>query len=224
MSSFSSSISGSSSDSIKSLVERLNNTKIISCAVGLSKIKGNIISNEFSHASLLLYDQNADDDIAIENINGILIEYGDYYINMSEEEKKKVDDKEVVYHYGDRGGLRYYGCNMKHFIEEFSDIGYISMTIKEDRRKTFKYFLEEVAPITDNTWTREKYKVNITNGFIGKANHHCQIFVAEALKILRPSYKIKDINLIDSSYLAKGKKTDILPSSIKIVLEELKEK
>lgn len=223
MSSSSSSSSGSSSNSIKDLVERLNNTKIISCAVGLSKIKGNSLSRDFCHASLLLYDQNADDDIAIEKIDGILIEYGDYYPNMSEEEKKKVYNKQVIYHYNDKGGLRYYGCNMNHFIEEFSDIGYISMAIKEDRRKTFTYFLEEIAPITDNTWTREKYKVNITNGFIGKANHHCQIFVAEALKILRPSYKIKDINLIDNSYLAKGKKTDILPTSIKIVLEKLKE-
>lgn len=223
MSSSSSSSSGSSSNSIKDLVERLNNTKIISCAVGLSKIKGNSLSRDFCHASLLLYDQNVDDDIAIEKIDGILIEYGDYYPNMSEEEKKKVYNKQVIYHYNDKGGLRYYGCNMNHFIEEFSDIGYISMAIKEDRRKTFTYFLEEIAPITDNTWTREKYKVNITNGFIGKANHHCQIFVAEALKILRPSYKIKDINLIDNSYLAKGKKTDILPTSIKIVLEKLKE-
>ena len=223
MSSSSSSSSGSSSNSIKDLVERLNNTKIISCAVGLSKIKGNSLSRDFCHASLLLYDQNADDDIAIEKIDGILIEYGDYYPNMSEEEKKKVYNKQVIYHYNDKGGLRYYGCNMNHFIEEFSDIGYISMAIKEDRRKTFTYFLEEIAPITDNTWTREKYKVNITNGFIGKVNHHCQIFVAEALKILRPSYKIKDINLIDNSYLAKGKKTDILPTSIKIVLEKLKE-
>lgn len=221
MSSISNSSSGSSSNSTKDLIERLNNRNIISCAIGLSKIKGNFISREFCHASLFLYDQNSEDDLEVQEVEGILVEYGDYYPDMSKEESNKVKDKEVIYHYNEKGGLRYYGCNKEHFIKEFSDIGYIDMSIQETRRKSFKYFMEQIAPTTKDTWTRAKYKVNITNGFIGKANHHCQIFVAEALKILKPNFSNKDINLIDNSYMSKGKKSDILPYYIKIVLDEL---
>jgi hypothetical protein len=94
-----SSSSSSSSSTINSLIDKLNQTKIVSCVLAMSKINMNKFSKNFVHASLLLINTNS--DIADESRgDGIIIEYGDYSPKMSDDEIKSVEIGRVIYRYG----------------------------------------------------------------------------------------------------------------------------
>ena len=212
-----SSSSSSSSSTINSLIDKLNQTKIVSCVLAMSKINMNKFSKNFAHASLLLLNTNS--DIADESRgDGILIEYGDYSPKMSDGEIKSVEKGRVIYRYGDKGGLRYYAFKYTEFLETFGDSCYVSMDIKPEYQVTFQYFLDKVAPESENDWIKEKYNVSILNG---SANHNCQSFAAKALKILKPSFDPNNIIKKDTSRKT-NKKIDIFPKYIKDVLETLK--
>ena len=60
----------------------------------------------------------------------------------------------VIYHYGDKGGLRYYIKKYSEFIKEFGDIGYIDLNIHVDNQITFNTFLNKVA----KTWRKQMGK------------------------------------------------------------------
>ena len=212
-----SSSSSSSSSTINSLIDKLNQTKIVSCVLAMSKINMNKFSKNFAHASLLLINTNS--DVADESRgDGIIIEYGDYSPTMSDDEIKSVEKGRVIYRYGDKGGLRYYAFKYTEFLETFGDICYVSMDIKPEYQVTFQYFLDKVAPESENDWIKEKYNISILKG---SANHNCQSFAAKALKILKPSFDPNNIIKKDTSRKT-NKKIDIFPKYIKDVLETLK--
>jgi hypothetical protein len=215
----SSSSSSSSSSTTNSLVEKLNKKKIVSCILAMSKINLNKISKDFAHAALLLIDTDSDVDDDSRG-DGILIEYGDYSPNMSEDEKESVKKGRVIYRYGDKGGLRYYAFNYKEYLEVFGDICYVSMDIEPSNQITFQYFLETIAPPDENNWIKEKYKVVGGLMGIGGGNHNCQVFAAKALDLLKPSFLSKMIVVKDKDRKTK-KKIDIFPVYIKEALSKL---
>ena len=215
----SSSSSSSSGATTDNLIEQLNKTKIVSCVLAMSKIQWNKISKDFAHAALLLIDTDSEIDDDARG-NGILIEYGDYSPDMSEEEKKSVEEKRVYYRYGNKGGLRYYAFNYKEYLKIFGDICYVSMDIESNNQITFQYFLDKVAPPDENNWIKEKYKV--IGGLMGIAggNHNCQVFAAKALDLIKPTFILKMIIVTEKDRKTK-KKIDIFPQQIKEILSKL---
>ena len=146
---FSSISSSSTSTPVSNIINDWGNFCIVSCVLGISKIGlTSNLNNKISHAAILLLkkeiDYDEDDDTEILNENGILIEYGDYDSNKYEE-KVLVKKGLVIYHYGDKGGLRYYIKKYSEFIKEFGDIGYIDLNIHVDNQITFNTFLNKVA-------------------------------------------------------------------------------
>ena len=216
----SSSSSSFSSSSTKSIVEQLNEKKIASCVLAMSKINMNNLNKNFAHAALLLINTQSEVDDRSRG-NGIVIEYGDYSPKMSIEEKEAVEKGIVIYRYGDKGGLRYYSIEYKEYIKIFGDICYVSMDIESHNQMTFQYFIDSIAPTSENIWIKEKYKVSILNGIIGKDNHNCQSFASKALMKLKPKFNPIQITVKDESRRTK-KKIDVFPSTIKEVLETLK--
>ena len=155
-------------------------------------------------------DCNSDKN-AIQEKFGILIEYGYYNPNMCPEEKEYTDKGLVAYHYGDKGGLRYYGKKYSEFIKEFGNIGYINLNIDENNRKSFGYFINEIAKVEDNKWIQSKYVVSLTYNF------NCQTFAIEALKLINPYFHLGDVNPADPE-LAKKKsraKLGFIPENMK---------
>ena len=218
----SSSSSSFSSTPTKSIIEQLNKTKIVSCVLAMCKIKMNNLSKNFAHAALLLINTDSETDDKYRG-TGIVIEYGDYSPKMSEEERVDVEKGIVIYRYGDKGGLRYYSIEYKEYIKIFGDICYVSMDIESHNQMTFQYFIDSIAPTSENIWIKEKYKISILNGIIGdgKENHNCQSFASKALMKLKPKFNPIQITVTDESRRTK-KKIDVFPSAIKEVLETLK--
>ena len=146
------------------------------------------LSNKISHAAILLLnkeiDYDEDDDNIILDTNGILIKYGDYDPNKGEE-KNKVEIGLVVYHYGEKGGLRYYIKKYGRFIEEFGDIGYIDLNMHSYNQISFDTFWDKIAKLEDNKCT--------LNNYSAYCNFNCQNFAIEALHELNPHFVIGNI-------------------------------
>ena len=186
----SSNSSSSSSTCVKDIIKKWGENSVASCVLGISKIgMASNLSYNISHAALLLLDKNIDYELEdeLENELGILIEYGDYSSSMDKTEKKYVDKGYVVYHYGNKGGLRYYGKKYGEFIKQFGDIGYIDFNIVADNQNTFEYFLDQIANLKENKWIKERYVASLMNNF------NCQTFAGEAIKILKPYFNFENI-------------------------------
>jgi hypothetical protein len=201
--------STSSAFAVGDVVAQMNIKTIASCVVGISKI--NILSGGFkdiSHSALLLLD--TDSENTDEDSKGILIEYGDYYPDMSKTEKNFVDNKYVIYQYDSNGGVRFYVNTYKDFKKTFADIGYIELDINVNNQMTFDNFIQTIAPKNGDKWTRAKYGIS----------HNCQDFVVEALNILKPKFMNKDVCPKDPKLLeTKEKRISFIP---KIIINELK--
>ena len=217
-----SSSSSSSSSSTNSIIKKLNDNKIASCVLGISRIDFNTFNKNFVHAALFLSDHKCDERYDIWE-EGIIIEYGDYPSKDDKVmEEQKVKEGNVIYHYDQekgeikKGGLRYYSNTLIKFKEIFCDICYVDMDIKNINKITFKFFIDKIASKNEEKWTKEKYKVNPFG-----TNHHCQVFAAEALKILKPDFRPKDIIVIADEYKGYKKKIDIFPDVIKNALKSL---
>ena len=200
---FASLSSSSSSAPVSDIISQWKNSCIQSCVLGISKIgMTSNLSTKISHAAILLLnkeiDYDEDDDNIILETNGILIEYG-----------------LVVYHYGEKGGLRYYIKKYGNFIEEFGDIGYIDLNIHSDNQISFDTFLDKIAKLEDNKWT--------LNNYSAYWNFNCQNFAIEALHELNPHFVIGNIYPKDPNLAAKKskKKLDFVPSNIKEELLKL---
>jgi hypothetical protein len=216
---FASLSSSSSSAPVSDIISQWKNSCIQSCVLGISKIgMTSNLSTKISHAAILLLnkeiDYDEDDDNIILDTNGILIEYGEYDPNK-DEEKNKVKKGLVVYHYGEKGGLRYYIKKYGRFIEEFGDIGYIDLNIHSDNQISFDTFLDKIAKLEDNKWTLNNYSAIY--------NFNCQNFAIEALHELNPHFVIGNIYPKDPNLAAKKskKKLDFVPSNIKEELLKL---
>ena len=201
----SSNSSTSSAFAVGYVTAKMNIKTIASCVVGISKI--NILSGEFkdiSHSALLLLDTESDN--TKENTKGILIEYGNYYPNMSKTEKKFVDNKYVEYQYDSNGGVRFYVNTYKDFKKTFADIGYIELDIGVNNQMTFDNFIHKIAPKNEDKWTRAKYGIT----------HNCQDFVVEALNVLNPKFSVKgDVFPKDPKLQeTKDKKISFIPKKI----------
>ena len=216
-----SSSSDYSTSKTNSMVRFLNKVKFVSCVLAMSKINLNALNKNFAHAALLLIDTESyhDDD---SRGSGLVVEYGDYNPTMSKEEKEAVEKGEVIYRYNEKGGLRYYAIDYKEYIKIFGDICYVSMDIESNNQMAFQYFLDKIAPTSENIWIQEKYKINYMTGIIedGNDNHNCQSFASEALTMLRPLFIPNNIKVTDSFWETE-KKIEIFPIFIQEVLDTL---
>ena len=194
-----------------SLIHKLNiNSIIVSCILGLYKTNSNNQIENSIKISLFLVEKET--DIEKENNDyGIIIDFGNYWPQMNKEESEKVKEHKVIYRYGDKGGLKYYYIKFSEFLEKYGIICYINMDIKLDNQMTFNYFINTIANILENKWTKENYSFNNNN----------QTFIIEALKVLKPTFNKRYINFIEPS-LKKKKIFDILPKNIQEILENLK--
>ena len=182
--------SASSAFKVGDVVKKWEGHTIASCVLGMSKINlASEVINKISHSALLLLNTNLDyeddDDEKIQKELGILIEYGDYKPDMCDTEKNYVKNGYVIYHYGEKGGLRYYGKKYCEFINEFGTKGYVDLNIHVDKQISFKVFLETIAKSEDNKWINDNYSAMRFN---------CQNFTIEALKLLQPSFSFANIN------------------------------
>jgi hypothetical protein len=217
----SSSKSASSATPVADIVKTMNQKKIISCIVGISKI--NMFSNyitKISHAAILLSDSKiGDDDDEDETevqddseLYGILVEYGDYIQTMDPKEEEYVNKNLVVYRYKEKGGLRYYAKKKNEFKKDFGTLCYIEMNISPDNQLTFDNFMDQISPLYENKWIKSQYSVSDCN---------CQHFVKSALELLKPLYTINCItnHIADTN---KKEKTKNVPEIILNTLKQLK--
>ena len=210
--------SGDSSDAIvcfitgKDPTDLFVQTKVIkSFFIGLCQLEGKnltekaveeLAGKEFCHTSIFLMETNLDSIPAEE---GILIEYGDY--------KENEKHKEVKYIYNNEekcgNGLRYYLMTTNDFEKKLANTAKIEFEVPLDAMCTVKVFIEKISKIKQ--WTQINYHYK---------NNNCQTFVAEVIKYFKPSYKIRQIYVKDTTHVKKGETRDtIVPS---IVLNELK--
>ena len=196
------------------LIEKFDKTNITSCILAISKV--NFLSNynvNFTHAALFIIYNNSDASYGNRR-NGILIEYGNYFPNMSKEEEKLVKDGYVIYRYGIKGGLRYYVKNYSDFLVDFGDIGYINMDIDLEDQMTFSNFMEQCAPLHENEWIQNNYSVIENN------SHN---FIIKALKILKPKF-VPGMIKLNEQFNTKNEKINIFPEPIRKVLISLQNK
>jgi len=212
--------SASSAFSVQDVMNQWGNNTIASCILGISKIgRASNLSYNFSHAALLLLDTPIDydeeEDQNYQERLGILIEYGDYFPEMCKKEKEYVDKKLVIYRYGEKGGLRYYGNKYNKFIDNFGDIGYVDLNIHVNNQITFHDFLDKIAKLENNKWIKEKYHVGLSGNF------NCQNFAMEALNILKPYFNFANIYPRDNNLVMKKKyfqKLEFVPDNIREIL------
>ena len=210
----SSGLSSSSATPVANLIEQWGNKSIASCVLGISKI--NMASNlnrKVAHSALLLLqkeiDYEQDDEGEIENESGIIIEYGDYSPNMTDTERDYTKKGLVIYHYGNKGGLRYYVKKYGEFTKEFGDIGYIDLNIDPNNQQSFDHFINEITKSEENKWIKSNY--SSFNDF------NCQTFSIYALKVIKPYFNSSNIYPTDLNMALKKskKKLDFVPSNIK---------
>ena len=208
MSLFISSIDSSNATSVSDIIEQWKKNIIASFCLGISKINfASKLSYEISHSAILLFQKEIDFDCDEEEL-GILIEYGDYSPNMSKEERENAKDGKVIYHYGDKGGLRYYVKTYGEFINEYADLGYVELNIDPENQQTFEHFISKIAKKEDNKWIIEKYS-NIHD-------FNCQTFSAEVIKVLKPYFQSFNIYPKDKDLFRRYKKRmEFIPSKIR---------
>lgn len=214
----SSSSSSSSSDAAANVNEYIQDKKIVSCSLGLSKLSeenimgvvGSMVAGKnYVHSSLWLSDKDFDNTNEI----GLVIEYGKYkqeletkFIinNEGKQVEEKIEKKYVIYHYKEKGGLRYYVKKYDDFKKIFATTAYVDLDVDPDNQIMFKDFIQKCAPVEKNEWIQEKYHF---------LKYNCQNFTAHALKILKPNYRPRDIQITDKKN-AGVKKESILPYCI----------
>ncbi len=157
---------------VKNLIEQFDKKTIITCVLGISAL--NFLSSKITkmvHTSLLLLDVDYEDLDVKEKLPGILIEYGEYSPDMARDEEKYTKEGFVKYHYGMKGGLRYYVKDYFEFIKSnFCNNGHVILMIDANNQMTFSSFINLCAPEIDGKWIKSKYS---------PINYNCQIFSAK---------------------------------------------
>jgi hypothetical protein len=185
--------------------------KIISCCVEIStqKIENLIGDKYYTYTSLWLSDKDFGDE---DNPYGLVFEYGNY--NKEDEIKVIVDDKGkekkmevskscVIYHYGKKGGLRYYAKLYKDYIDIFGNVAFVELNVENQIK--FIDFINKLASINEEEWIKDKYHF---------LDNNCHSFVSKAIIILKPFYQPKDIKIKDKSKLHGAKRESVLPLGI----------
>ena len=211
-----SSSSACSFPKIEDLVKQINEKPIYSLVIGFSQIHFYSLNHNFVHASLFLTTYKTN-ELFLEknkNVDGILLEYGNYPLDGTYD--KKIEDYEIknglkIYRYEGQGGLRYYACEFEYFIKRFGDAGYITLDISKENNYTFPNLIDKLAPLSENKWIKENY--NMIGIF--KKSQNSQDFVCHVIDILKPHYN-KD-NIKNGKYLetkSDSDKESIVPNSI----------
>ena len=213
-----SSSSSSSSDAAANVNEYIQDKKIVSCSLGLCKLSNEniigVVGNMFAgknyvHSALWLSDKSFDNTNEI----GLVIEYGKYKQELEtkfiiDEEGKQVEEKiekkYVIYHYKEKGGLRYYVKKYDDFKKIFATTAYADLDVDPDNQMMFKDFIQKCAPVEKSEWIQEKYNC---------LSYNCQHFTAHALRILKPEYKQRYIQITDKKN-AGTQRESILPGCI----------
>lgn len=227
--SISSSSSSSSSSSYSSayIKNYIKDKNIVSCCIGLSylsqenyaqKLADKVAGKYYTHSSLWLSDKKYEDE---DNAYGLILEYGhydqEYDIQFCVDDQNKIKIMKVkkscvIYQYEEKGGLRYYAKRYQDYRNFFGSVAYVELDVEEKNQIMFIDFLNKLAPKNEDKWTKEKYHFY---------DHNCQNFTAEALKILKPTFRPKDIKVNDNRKLSGKKRESILPNCI---LEALQSK
>ena len=207
--------STSSAQPVQNLIKQIDKNSIITCVLGISSL--NFLSskiNQMVHTSLLLLDVDYEDLATNKELPGILIEYGDYSPNMAADEEKNTKKGFVEYHYGIKGGLRYYVKDYFEFKNSaFCDQGFVILMIDECEQMTFSTFINLCAPENDEKWLKSKYS---------PYSHNCQNFSAHAINILKPIYSSIHIHLGTNTIGKVQNEEKIIPDSIIKVLHKYK--
>jgi hypothetical protein len=202
---------------VKNLIEQFDKKTIITCVLGISAL--NFLSSKITkmvHTSLLLLDVDYEDLDVKEKLPGILIEYGEYSPDMARDEEKYTKEGFVKYHYGMKGGLRYYVKDYFEFIKSnFCNNGHVILMIDANNQMTFSSFINLCAPEIDGKWIKSKYS---------PINHNCQNFSAHAIDILKPIYSNIQIQLGTNTIGSIQRKESIIPDCILKVLNKYKKK
>ena len=196
----------------------IKDKKIFSCILGISIKKGNLIAGKYyTHTSLWLSDKKQYEDE--DNPYGLVFEYGNYneedeikvIVNDNGKDKKmEVKRSCVIYHYGKKGGLRYYAKCLNDYLDIFGTVAYVGLDFENDNQIMFLDFINRVAPVNEEEWIKDKYHLFDKN---------CHDFVSKAIQILKPFYRSKDIKVIDKSKLSGSKRESILPAVILTALK-----
>ena len=207
----------SSAMPVENLIEQIDSKNIITCVLGISPL--NFLSSKIKklvHTSLLLLDVDAEDLDSKEKLPGILIEYGDYSPDMAPEEAENTKNRLVKYHYGIKGGVRYYVKDYFEFItSNFCQNGYVILMIDANNQISFSTFINKCAPKNDEKWLKSKYSAS---------NHNCHNFSAHAIDILKPNYSSMFIFLGSNTIKTVQQKESIIPDRILDVLHKYKKK
>ena len=212
-------IKGFGSTPVANIIKSWENKPIASCVLGISQkeTNSNIINNISLHASLLLMNKEIDyeiDDSVLQKEVGIVIEYGNYNKNSSDQDKDNIMKGLVIYRYGDEGGLRYYVKKYGEYIKELGNSGYIDLNIEQDNQQTFFMFIQKFVKPENTKSIKSNYYKSLNN-----YNNHT--FIIEALKELKPYFNLGNVYPSDSTMAKKKskKKLDFIPSDIKTELE-----
>ena len=196
--------------SFENTENRIKDLIVRSAILGVSELKKslNLVRNNV-YFNLLLLDKNS--DLLYKDDTGILIEYGYFSPDMHGEEKVNLKNKYAIYHYGEKGGLRYYAIRYNEFKREFGDIGYIYLNINKNEQISFENFIDKVVPKNENKWIKDKFSIFSFNS---------QSFVIDALQKLNVYFSLDDIIIKKENVMTpKIEKLDYFPIKIK---EELK--
>jgi len=196
--SFSNIISTFNTTKIGDLVKIMDNSPIYTFIIGISSLKFHSLSKNIVHTAILLTTKRKNEIMRgkCNDTEGILIEYGNYPPDESEakkEEEDKIKNGLVIYRYGDKGGLRYYTNTIDYFINNFCDVGYITLNISKDKQCSFLNLIDKLAPLSENKWIKENYNAIGIN----KKSQNSIDFVCHVIDILKPPY--------DILYIRKGK-------------------
>jgi hypothetical protein len=216
----SSSSSSSSAYSAAYIKKYIKDKKIFSCCIGISNLSqesytqkiANVIGGKYyTHTALWLSDKRYEDE---DNAYGLVLEYGKYdeeyeikviVDDKGKEKKMEVKKSCVIYHYGKKGGLRYYAKPYQEYRDIFGTVAYIELDVDNDNQIMFLDFINKVAPIDKEEWIKDKYHF---------LDNNCHDFTSKAIKILKPTYRAKDIKVNDKSKLSGTKRESILPAGI----------
>jgi hypothetical protein len=223
------SISESSAYSAAYIQKYIKDKKIFFCCLGISNLSkesytqkiANVVAGKYyTHTSLWLSDQKPYEDE--DNAYGLVLEYGKYdeeyeikiiVDDYGKEKKMEVKKSCVIYHYGKKGGLRYYAKRFQDYIDIFGTVAYVELDVENDNQIMFLDFINKVAPVNEEEWIKDKYH------FIEK---NCHDFTSKAIQILKPSYRAKDIKVNDKTKLSGSKRESILPGGILTALKSNK--
>ena len=155
------------------------------------------------HTSLLLLDIDSEELEDVDKLPGILIEYGEYSPDMAKTEKKYTEEGYIKYHYGLKGGLRYYVIDFMDFKNKFCDNGYVILDIDASNQMTFSSFINLCAPEKEEKWLKSKYNFLFSN---------CQDFSAHAIGILKPIYSNQKFIWVLIQLIILQKKSQLFPT------------